>query len=353
MSTLFFGDLQLKASRVVEFSDWDTSESPADKTGEMCKTISWVSEVIEKESPDTVVFLGDLVEEQHKISLYTIYLVKQAFDLIIDDDREYIFILGNHDIADPTGRCNNLVLIPEQDNVRVVKSDSPYLKDDILYTSCIYAGNKPDVEAFTNLVKDIDVKTMVSHMPIKGMQFTTGLEDTDGIDPSLFNCEKIITGHYHKPDFINMGGKDIHLVGAPMYHDFRDEWDSKRGICIYDDSDSYKLLENPYTKRYVKLEYPKEKTIVGKVVEKYGAENLNIKILCPEELIESIDIEYKFNKLNIVPKKDNVLASRLDDIDLTTSYSDEIELYVDKERPKRLKAKKLRELGERFISMKG
>ena len=344
MSILFFGDLQLKANRPIEFEDWDLSVPMTDKISEMCKTVSWISDIIDKEDPEEVVFLGDLTEEQHKLSLYTIYLIKQAFRLLIDDKRNYTFLLGNHDIADPEGNCNNLILVPDQDNITIVRSTIPVVKDGDLYTSCIYKGNKPDVERYMDYIKDVKVDTIISHMPIKGMQFTTGVEDPDGVDLKDLNVKRIIIGHYHNPQVITKEGIEIRSIGAPMYHDFRDEWDSHRGICIKD-GEKFTHIENPYTRRYIKVQYPDTKDVLGKAVERFGEENLNVRIICPTELIEGIKIDYKFNQLNIVPVQNTSTQSRATNIGLETSYEDEVSIYVDKERPRRLDKDKLVEIG--------
>ena len=339
---LFFGDTQLQADRPIHMDDWDLDKPSHDIVGEMCKTLYWIAEMIDKKNPDTVVFTGDLNEELGKLSLFSIYAIKQGMEMLIDDNRRYIFMLGNHDIKDPAGVCNSHILLPNKDNVQVVLPGQFVKVDDILITSYT-----EDTDQYMSILNHQKWETVVMHMPIKGMQFTTGYTEDTGVDLTgkVFKDKVVISGHYHKPYIYTDWSPTLITVGAPMYHDFRDEWDSERGILLLKDSGEVEWAVNPYTSRYIKVSYPDEKAKLS-LAEERAVGGLHVRAITEDiKRTKKILEKRNFASLRVLPSKKIVETQRVKGMSIDTSFEEEIPMYVDRECPEELDNDRLSAIG--------
>tara|TARA_R110000851_G_scaffold211640_5_gene364243 strand:+ start:977 stop:1759 length:783 start_codon:yes stop_codon:yes gene_type:complete len=187
------------------------------------------------ESPDRVVFTGDLVHSKNQMTPELLEIVSWTLTECAKICKT-IVLIGNHDFLE-----NNLdrmdVISPivnnlNNDNIVYYKDRGTYEDDNVLW--CIYSlmdGNvPPDIPDGGD-----KVKIGLFHGPIEGSTTDTGFRFESGYSLDKFKgLDVVLCGDIHKRQTYDIkGGKKAYMVGSFLQQNFGENV-RNHGYGIYD-----------------------------------------------------------------------------------------------------------------------
>lgn len=184
-----------------------------------------------KDSIDSVVFLGDVFDNRKTLNTRIIKIVKeQIFDVLYDNGIKTIILIGNHDIYfNQTLEYNSLTpIFREYNNGTFTIVDKP--RDDlvkgVLFIPWINEGNEEEIMEYIKTTKS---KVLVGHIEVAGAILHGDTISEHGYSNFIFDrFEKVISGHIHiRQDFGN-----IHYTGTP-YQLFWSDVKTQNGFEVY------------------------------------------------------------------------------------------------------------------------
>lgn len=192
--------------------------------------ISFVLDVVKRESPDMVVFAGDLYHTHAMIHAEVQLFWREAFDAL----REFagVFVLkGNHD-APGDHNSKATALLAHLDQVEAILH-APYVHGKLLF--CPYTNG----ETLTRWSQEHpECTTLFCHQTFDGSQYENGFYAEDGIKLDGIVQDRIISGHIHTPQAF---GK-VWYPGAPRWRTLSDA-NVERAIWTLDFDDHGLLVE--------------------------------------------------------------------------------------------------------------
>lgn len=207
MRVLFIGDPHLKITR------FDLAK----------QFLTWINEVVVTHKPDLIVNLGDTFDTHAVLRSE----VMTEFMNHVDACREvapYIYLVGNHDMYKPNDAKYHALshLVGKLDNFSIIES----VQNLYGMTFVPYVHNP---ELFPKKTLEI----CVAHQTFKGADYGD-ITTKDGIDASsIEDVQLIISGHIHKRQILDAGGREIRYIGSPFSQSASDI-NQIKGVSIID-----------------------------------------------------------------------------------------------------------------------
>jgi len=191
----------------------------------------------------TLFILGDVFERRKQIGFDTLEVIRRVlFDAI--PCKNVYFLAGNHDVAykNTNDLCGLELLLTDYPQFKLFKEPEVITVDGVGVLMLPWI-NKENMTRSTVMVMDADVRFVMSHLELKGFEFSRGVQSEHGhIDVELLNrFEGVFSGHYHHKS----SKGSIHYLGTPYELTWTD-YDDPRGFHVLDDS-GLNFIENPKT----------------------------------------------------------------------------------------------------------
>lgn len=160
--------------------------------------------VLDSESIDTVLILGDTFDRRKYINFYTFKRSREMFfDELARRNIKVFMLAGNHDTYfKNTNEVNSVrLLLQEYINIQVI--DGPctiYLTDDgdkFKYPICMMPWICPEnYEASMETMKETPADICMGHFEIAGFAMNRGMPSHEGLSRDLFNrFDLVFSGH--------------------------------------------------------------------------------------------------------------------------------------------------------------
>lgn len=201
-----------------------------------------------------VVVTGDYFDSRQRIDINVMNTACDVMEKIVEVADVYMLV-GNHDIyktveLDVTSlRCVKYIK-----GVHVIDELSEVvISGGLNFVLVPWVG---DYKTENNIITEVKDKCsyIVMHTEISGMTYDNNRSIVNGVNMSVCNNCKIISGHIHKRQESNKG----FYLGSP-YHMDRSDYGSVKGIytlSVNDDgTHNITFKENNYSPRYVKVRY--------------------------------------------------------------------------------------------------
>jgi DNA repair exonuclease SbcCD nuclease subunit len=207
MKVLFIGDPHLKITR------FDLAK----------QFLSWINGVVSTHKPDLVVNLGDTFDTHAVLRSE----VMTEFMKHVDACRAvapYVYLVGNHDMYKPNDAKYHALshLVGKLNNFTIVDT----VQDLYGMTFVPYCH---DPESFPKKTLEI----CVAHQTFKGADYGD-ITTKDGIDASsIQDVQIIVSGHIHKRQILESGGREIRYIGSPFSQSASDI-NQLKGVSIID-----------------------------------------------------------------------------------------------------------------------
>lgn len=276
----------------------------------------WASETFEARGINEIVIPGDIFHNRSEISVKTMDIAKQFFDMF--KDFRLVISTGNHDCYKKLdSEIHSLSLLKEWKNIEVVDSVPRIFKTN-----------------FDKTVSVIPWGTLLEDMPLADIMFSH-LDIISFYQNGYHLCEKgfstsdlfkkskvIISGHFHKRDLRKYKDGYILYNGSPMQHNFGDVGDD-RGIHILNlENNEIEFIHNIISPIHKKIR------ISDLITKKIGIKELKESI--PNNIINLIiDSQLTPDIQSVLLSKINNLGPKILKIDhelhSIVSVSEEIE----------------------------
>jgi len=218
MKIIAFGDLNIQPYN--EFCK-ASAEPVSALLNRFVDTAKWVRAVIQEQSPDLVVYLGDWFDSQGSVDIMSLLVGNKLMGIIDAGNVEMLKLAGNHDWHSRK--------VPEDQRVSVLRlwgEDTSIEECTVIERGGLKLGFIPycsekTIEKFlASLTGKLDV--VFTHIDIVGAYLAHGVNFEGGIHPDKLReyAKLIINGHYHNPSDL---GKDVVMVGSPLSRNFKDE----------------------------------------------------------------------------------------------------------------------------------
>jgi DNA repair exonuclease SbcCD nuclease subunit len=213
-----------------------------------------MAKVYKEQECDYFIIAGDLFHDKSHVYMNSYNIIKDFINA--NSNINFIIITGNHDISDIKGNINTLDSLEQFTNVQIIKK---YEKIENIF---LLAFNKNQGELLTDMIENydinpIDTNILISHFGVNEGMLSTGMSIKTGIKAKhlfgLFN--KIILGHYHKPQEILSEDKTRELiyVGSPIQLNWGEKNEDKRFMVINTESLEIEYIETE-TQKYIEVE---------------------------------------------------------------------------------------------------
>lgn len=217
----------------------------------------WASKKFETLGITEIVIPGDIFHNRSEISVKTLDLAKDFFDLF--KEFNLIISVGNHDVYKKNASdIHSLKLLSEWKNITIVDVEPKVFKTSVGKTV-----------SFVPWATDIDKIPLADicfgHFDIQSFYMNGYKLCEHGFESkNLFSKSKyIISGHFHKKDFREYTDGNILYVGSPYQQNFGDTGD-ERGIYVFDlETEKFNFIENTVSPLHKKIKISdiKEKKI--------------------------------------------------------------------------------------------
>jgi len=289
---IVIGDQHFKVSNIPEVEDY----------------INKIKVIVEYQSPDFIVLLGDMLDQHEKI--HTTPLNK-AYDFIntMRQIAQTFVIVGNHDMTNNSVFLTDehwLNAMKEWDNVVVVDKAIVHSINDMEFVLCPYVFSGRFEEAL-NTIENYDwrnAKCIFCHQEFEGCKMGS-IISIDGDRWDIKN-PNVISGHIHKNQTINniyypgssmqvsFGETDRNIISSVEFNDYEKDYvlneieiDLPRKKIVYidvDDFDSFdinknKNNDNDKVKVSVSGSYEEFKTLKKTKKYKDMVDNGNIQVV--------------------------------------------------------------------------
>lgn len=333
--------------RLVVFSDvhvhpW-SAFSRLDETGvntrlrDTLSVLSIVKKTAAEEYADAVIFCGDLFHTT-KIDADTLALTGRELEAFGSLGIPILAIEGNHDQASRVRELTSVSALRVPKNWKWLRAESVTVKGHVIWGAPFGHLEPPDVEA------DI----AILHRGVKGAQISDYFQSAfeNDLDPSeaLKYAQKlVISGHYHKPQFIDDWDVPILVPGAPMQHTWGDQG-QERGIWVVDIHQDDSKFSHGIDAKFVPLSFPRfVRVTTSKDLEGLGEDFVSIECEDPKLAGELISDEFrsKARGISVEAHRPEVLRTGSDRIqvgaDLEKAVRDYVGRFAKERREERLR----------------
>jgi UDP-2,3-diacylglucosamine pyrophosphatase LpxH len=214
----------------------------------------WMVSQIYEHKPDLVVFGGDLNHTHNSVDTDVMHAIASSMDAVAAAAKEVtgrnlVAISGNHDTA-LRGMQKNIVEAVATLSPDIEAYTKPYyLKDFDILLIPYPDGSQEFIDKVASLGTDAKPAIAIVHVELSEIRYTpanTHVTDKPFTIPE--SVKTVLAGHYHHPESKVVAGKNIHIVGSPIYHNYSDQMvDLPRGALLFDTlTHSVTRLHNPH-----------------------------------------------------------------------------------------------------------
>lgn len=219
--------------------------------------VTWLCEVVKKEKPDMILFLGDYFDNRSRLRLDTLEYghgsARQLVQTAHEVGARIFWLVGNHDMFFKQKRTiTSLPWVQElSTDDSVVFIDFP-----MEIGNCFLCPWLVGTEYLVPV--DAEVKYVFGHfeLPLFLMNEMVECKDGVGLHGDMFHqCEAVYSGHFHKRQTkINPNGIPITYIGNCFPHNFNDVGDRDRGCMVLEWDKEPKFLNFPYGPNYNRVD---------------------------------------------------------------------------------------------------
>lgn len=198
-----------------------------------------------------VVQLGDVFDRRKYINFSSLHNSRQYFFDKINQEYSSWMLIGNHDTYHKNTNAINSpeLLLESYHNINKINTPVEVDFEDckVLLVPWICEENERQcVEA----IRNTNAQVIMGHFELNGFEMYRGTVCEEGMDSSIFNGKKVVSGHFHHMSQVG----NILYVGTPYQMTWSDFGDTK-GFHIFDtDTKELTFIENPFT-MFHKLHY--------------------------------------------------------------------------------------------------
>jgi DNA repair exonuclease SbcCD nuclease subunit len=180
---------------------------------------------------DEIFFLGDLFHTHGKIDASVLSEAYTVFRRLSRNSHVTVLV-GNHDMADRSGRVNSVQWLDGLNNISVMSEPgATYSTGGTNFVFCPYTEDRDTlIGALSNAPKD---SIAMLHQGVHGVPMDNNWIVPNEILSSIIIPDKVkhvFTGHYHS---YNRVINKLTIVGAPIQHTWAD-FGVERGWVVYD-----------------------------------------------------------------------------------------------------------------------
>jgi len=189
--------------------------------------IDWLIEVVKKEKPSHIAFLGDFFENRNAINVRTMNYALEGCRRINALGIPVIFIIGNHDLYHRSDRAVfSTKMFDSLENFFVV-SEPVELNKDWYVAPFLFKPEYPELAGEIN-----SHSYVLGHFEFRDFVVTGADRKMEhGPDGAQFNGPKyIFSGHFHK----RQANKNIIYIGNTFPTNYGDAGDKARGCAVFD-----------------------------------------------------------------------------------------------------------------------
>lgn len=192
--------------------------------------VAKVIETVEKEKPDVIFVMGDILDRHETVHLspfgLSLYFLRE-----ISRETRTVIIIGNHD------RPNNSTFLTDEHafgalkewkNVTVVDTTTKLTLGDLPFVAVPYVSPGRFMEALDK-VEWKDAKIVFAHQEIKGANMGS-VRSMIG-DHWSKDLPLLVSGHIHKYHWL---GDNVLYVGTPLQHSYGEDTDKAISLLILD-----------------------------------------------------------------------------------------------------------------------
>lgn len=311
MKVAFIGDLHLNEwsdfARKVYVEGWDLRINS--RLLEQYQVLEQIIEKLMETKVEVVFLLGDVFQS---FTPATFFVFSEFMKKLIQLSKEVVVCCGNHDYIDEVEKLSYFSFL--KDNFQFINKPKKLEIGGKLFGILPFHRVPEVLNHFTKKFLEEGVSILVTHNNLEGVLYR-GIELRNGISKSLFSKFRyVFNGHYHEPQFLNLGSCKIINVGSIMDFTFADSDSVDKFILIYDMKnekferfylkykkfitvkdieEAKKLKEDFYVKVEVKPSELKELEQVEGLRVKVKPERKQFKFLTLEEVLEQYTKEYK------------------------------------------------------------
>lgn len=236
--------------KILAFSDihfWKKSAETAEQA--LCEG---VCADIRAHKPDLVVFGGDLNHTHNSVDTDVLHAMARAMATVARTavevtGRKLVAISGNHDTALRGMHKNIVEAMAELCGDIEAHTKPAYIEDaDLLlvpYPPADEEGADDFAKRVARIGKDNQPKNALVHVELADIRYSPASSHTTE-HPFILpeSVKTILAGHYHHPESREVGGRMIHVIGSPLYHNYSDQIvDIPRGWLMLEDGNVTRL----------------------------------------------------------------------------------------------------------------
>lgn len=296
-----------------------------------------------------IIQLGDLFDRRKYINFNTLYLSKQYFfDLLEQNGIELVTLVGNHDIFfKNTLKVNSIELtLREYHNIHVITNPETIKFGDVSIDLIPWICEENEQEVM-DFISNSNSQICAGHFELAGFEMDRGNICHEGMDRSILaKYDVVLSGHFHHKS----SSGNIHYVGTPGEMTWSD-YNDKRGFHIFDtETRELTFIENPF-KMFHKIIYNDDQetieTVKSKNFSKYTGTIVKVivaKKIDPYLFDVFMDKVYKSQPYDVSIVEDFTDYTQISDEDvidqaddtMTTlsKYVDSLQIDLDKEKLK-------------------
>lgn len=305
---------------------------------------------MDKHSIKKIVHGGDYYDHRKYVNFKALNANRKNFiEPMVERGITMDIIPGNHDVA--YKNTNDLCSLKEllgyyKQNINILMN--PTVMDyDGFKLAMLPWINPENYEESMKFIQTCNAEWLFGHLEVIGVEMMRGIENTHGMDPSVFSrFEKVLSGHFHTRSILG----NIEYLGSQMEFTWSDYNDPKFFHVIDTETRELTRVRNPIT-IFEKVVYNDQEIDynssfdVSKLNEKY------VKLIVAkktdayafDKFLTKIQNESTLYDLKIVETFDEFLGSNVelsdnvqieDTSELLDNYIEKVETDLDKDKLK-------------------
>ena len=247
-------DFYVNADKWVVFSDLHASRKTKNTIIETLNVVHRIA----KERNTGIVFLGDF---WHHRGALPVDVLTEVLQTLSTWTQPCVMLVGNHDQVNASGTLHALEALRLANPERIVVFDEP-----AVWRDAIWLPYRKDADVLKQTITSNshrNIKTVFCHADVMGANVNATFQMKNGIDTkSAFSesIEQIISGHYHKPHFVERDPR-VRYVGSP-YQVSRAEKSQEKFLLVLDSKwQCEEMIKIDIGPRYFDVDETKNETI--------------------------------------------------------------------------------------------
>lgn len=206
---------------------------------------------LEENGIDKIIQLGDVFDRRKYVNFASLYHSRKYFFDRVEKDYTMWALVGNHDTYHKNTNDINSpeLLLRDYKNIHAINQPHALEFDDLrmLLVPWICDDNEQEIG---DAIKATDAEFIFGHFELNGFEMYRGTVCDEGMDSSVFNGRRVVSGHFHHMSQIG----NITYVGTPYQMTWSDYGDAKGFHILDTDTRELTFIENPFT-MFHKLHY--------------------------------------------------------------------------------------------------